>query len=117
MGSWWLARAAAMICKRCLLRTPQTVTAPAAQFPNEHLVLCARVQAAAGGWGVKFDSRQLETPDSPKLAALLERVASEPSFKSAAAAISALLRAHPRAPVEQAAGGSGLQLCACVGGC
>ena len=61
---------------------PATVTAPAAHFPNEHLVLCARVQAAAGGWGVKFDSRQLETPDSPKLAALLERVASEPSFKA-----------------------------------
>jgi hypothetical protein len=87
------------------------VTASAAQstYENEVTLLHVCLQAAAGGWGVKFDSRELETPGSHKLAALLERVASEPSFKSAAAAISAVLRAHPRAPVEQAAGGAGLR--------
>ena len=76
----------------------------------------AHLQAAKGGWGLEFDSHQLGAATAAKLAALIERVASEPSFSSAAAAVSAVLRAHPRAPVEQAAGGAGQQLIVGVGG-
>ena len=72
------------------------------------MLLFYALQALKGGWALDFDSRKLGVDAAAELASSIQRLAVEPSFKSAAAGVSALLRAHPRPSVERAAGGRGV---------
>ncbi len=58
----------------------------------------------SGRWGLLFKPTELAPATAPKLAALIDRVATEAPFAGNASRLSATLRAHPRAPIEQAVG-------------
>lgn len=64
---------------------------------------CAK--AAQGGWGQVLKKAELRAATAPLLAAMLEGAAADGSqFAQRAAHASALLRAHPRPMLQQAAG-------------
>lgn len=64
--------------------------------PRPRCPPAAHLQAVKGGWGLRADSRTLQASHAAELAAKIARVATDPSFASKAAAVGAILKAHPR---------------------
>lgn len=81
----------------------QTFTRPWAPLASTNPDPSA-VQAVKAGWALEFKSSELVPETAHRLAATIQRVSSDAAFAQKAASVRAMLRAHPRLPVEQAAG-------------